>query len=151
MDSRAGVPLEVLFVHRFEIDGKPAIVQFPSGWSTVTGKAKIRVLSVTAKQIIPLVLKNETLLVFLDEIPANSLLFSDVQHGESLAVPLLTALHVYQKPPTAELKMRVRNGGGAVAYRDSDVTKLTVSLRSFPKNSSLSSVSLLLQFHVQLL
>ncbi len=162
MERLSGLPLEILFEHNFVVNGPPILVQFPSGWraneahekkmkqNTNLFDAKIKVLSIIARKKIPLALKDKILLVTVDELPPTSLAFSDSSHAESLPIPMLTSIHVYQKSSTSELKMKLYNSGGTPLYPERTVTKLSVALRSFPFDTNLSTISFHLQFHVQL-
>ncbi len=157
MDRPSGLPLEIFFEHNLRIDGGNVLVQLPSGWHALKeeGKqpifnAKIRILSVIAKQDIPEALKNHTLLVTIDELPPISLLFSDPTHGISSTASVLTSIYIHQKRQGDQLKIRLINNGQYPLWPNRPVRKLSLGLRSFPHDSSIGDITLRLQFHLQL-
>ncbi|MCP4057435.1 MAG: hypothetical protein GY738_09010 [Pseudoalteromonas sp.] len=157
MEQPLGYPLEIIFEDFFVINGPSATIQFPAGWrareknnKNKIYNGKIEILSVIAKHEIPAVLKNQTLLVIVEQLPNLSLLFGTSSNSEALAAPVLACLHFVQKVPSDILKIKLYHGKGLPLWPGRAVSKLTPALRSFPYDTSLSSVSLRLQFHIQL-
>ncbi len=158
MDRTLGLPLSLIFEDELQINGSPVQIQLPTGWRgrrDVKKKdvfnSKIKILSIIAKREIPQILENRTLLVVVDELPPISMVYyGDIVHAETLTIPVLSSLHFVKKLGADTLKIKLIGSDFVPLWPENTVQKLTVALRSFPYDTTLSEISLRLHFQIQL-
>ncbi len=76
--------------------------------------------------------------------------YGDIVHAEMLTIPMLSSLHFVQKLGRDALKIKLFGSDFIPLWPHDTVQKLTVALRSFPYDTTLSDTSLHLHFQIQL-
>ncbi len=144
-------PIQIMFVQDMTIDGPPAVVSLPQNWMPKSTQPILRLVSLVCKGPIPRSLLKRMVVVTVDEVSPNALLYHDELHANGLLASVLTTVFLDSKTANeADVKLKLTSSTGAPLSRDATLRKLTVKLRSYPKNEILQQEKLPCVFHLQI-
>ncbi len=155
-DMESG-PLQIFVSQNLEVDGKPAILTFPQEYKpTVHPKSKLiqpklRLVSLVCKGPIPAPLLKKMLLITVEEVQPNSLLFVNQAAAEGLMTTVLTTVFFDVKTDgNSDTKLRLTDNSGIPLRRDVPLSRLTINFRSYPKDYNIAGTKLDCIFHFQI-
>ncbi len=150
-------PYHVVFEANLYVNGGSQTCTLPHEWFPVTHPRsvlifpKMRLITAIIKDEIPTELKNRLLFVLIDQIPANTLMVRAAdEHESGYPWPVITTLWIENKFNNSDFRVRMGDTAGVTLPLHEPISKLTVSLKTFPVEPELKHLALKMMFHLQL-